>query len=102
MPQRHPRYGRVHTPGGTISGVTVRRAVASDDLDALNEGNALWFGAEPELRTVASLPPERGEAAIFVVEHDGQAVGCAVAIAASAVAFGYGMARVYVQPPARL
>ena len=53
-----------------MSGVTVRRAVEDDDLDAINEGSALWFGAEQELRTVGSVPPERGEAVIFVVEPD--------------------------------
>lgn len=84
-----------------MSEITVRRAVASDDLDTLNEGNALWMGAEQELRTVAAMPPERGEAAIFVAERNGQGVGCAVSIAAPAAAFGYGMARVYVRPPER-
>ena len=84
-----------------MSEITVRRAGQGDDLDAVNKGNALWFGAEQELRTVSSVPAERGEAAIFVVECDGEAVGCAVGIAAPGAAFGYGMARVYVQLSAR-
>ena len=84
-----------------MSAVAVRRTVEGDNLDELNEGNALWMGAEQELRTVAAVPPDRGDAAIFVAEVDGQAVGCAVGIAAPGAAFGYGMARVYVQPPTR-
>lgn len=83
-----------------MSRVSVRRA-AGDDLDVVNDGNALWFGAEQEERTVASVPARRGDAAIFVADVGGEAVGCAVAIAAPGAAFGYGMARVYVQPGAR-
>lgn len=80
-----------------MGAVTVRRAAGGDDLDALNAGNALWLGAEQELRTVGSIPPHRGEAAIFVAEVDDELVGCAVGIAAPGAAFGYAMARVYVQ-----
>lgn len=84
-----------------MSDVTVRRSLPDDDLDAANSGNALWYGAEQERRTVGSVPPDRGEAAIFVAESGGDVVGCAVAIAAPGAAFGYGMARIYVQPPSR-
>lgn len=83
------------------SKVTVRLAAEHDDLDGVNSGNVLWNGAEQELRTVASVPAERGEAAVFVAEVSGQPVGCAVGIAAPGAAFGYGMARIYVQPAAR-
>ncbi|MDP9183341.1 MAG: GNAT family N-acetyltransferase [Actinomycetota bacterium] len=87
-------------PEGT-SKVMVRAVAEHDDLDVINSGNVLWKGAGQELRTVASVPAERGEAVVLVAEVSGQPVGCAVGILAPAAAFGYGMARIYVQPTAR-
>lgn len=82
------------------TGVLVRLATADEDLDAVNAGNSLWHGADAQRRLAAAMPPGT-RCDILVGELEGEPVGCAVAMTAANAAFGYGMARVYVQAPAR-
>ena len=80
--------------------ISVRRATDEDDLDAVNDGNLLWHGAERLRTTFAAAPP--GESlAILVGELDGTPVGTASAVGAPIQAFGYGLGAVWVQPSAR-
>lgn len=88
------------TTSGMQRGVRVRLAEDSDDLDAVNAGNAQWLGADAQRRLAAAMPPGT-RCDILVGELAGEPVGCAVALTAAKEAFGYGEARVYVQPAAR-
>lgn len=54
------------------------------------------MGADSELGRLAALPPDLPHA-LLIGEIDGVAAGCALGVGAPVAAFGYGMARVYVQ-----
>jgi GNAT superfamily N-acetyltransferase len=80
--------------------ITVRTASDEDDLDALNVGNALWYGGA-RLRRAFAAAPAGEPVEILVGELDGTPVGNASAVGAPLQAFGYGMGAVWVQPAAR-
>lgn len=76
--------------------ILVRDATPIDDLDAINSGDPLWMGAVSERDRLAAFPPDRPYS-LLIGEIDGTAVGCALGVGAPVAAFGYGLARVYVQ-----
>ena len=85
-----------HIVRTTTESVRVRTATDADDLDAVNFGNPLWTGAVSERERLAALPPERPYV-LLIGEIDGAAAGSALGVGAPVAAFGYGMARIYVQ-----
>lgn len=80
--------------------VTVRLGSLADDLDALNEGNELWWGKDFVAERIASSPPE-DPWMILIGEADGEPVGHGFILGKGIQAGGYAMADMYVVERAR-
>jgi GNAT superfamily N-acetyltransferase len=80
--------------------VTVREGGLHEDLDALHEGDPLWWGKEFVADRVRSLPP--GTPFLMLVgELDGEPVADAFIVCRGVAQNGYAMSNVYVLPRAR-
>jgi GNAT superfamily N-acetyltransferase len=82
---------------GTVS---VRLGGLDDDLDALNEGNRLWWGKQFVADRIATTPPE-DPWMILVGEVDGRPAGYAFILGKGVQAGGYAMADLFVPSAAR-
>lgn len=80
--------------------VTVRQGSLEDDLDALHEGDPLWWGKEFIAERIASSPPGT-QYTMLVGEIDGRPVADAFILGQGIKAQGYAMADLYVLPGAR-
>ena len=80
--------------------VTVRLGGLDDDLDALNDGNELWWGKEFVTERIRSCPPEF-HWMILVGEAAGEPVGYAFVLGMGVQAGGYAMSDLYVVPAGR-
>lgn len=80
--------------------VTVRLGGLDDDLDAVNEGNELWWGQDFVADRIRSSPPE-DPYLILVGEAEGRPVGYAFVLGKGVQAGGYAMSDLYVVPRGR-
>ncbi len=80
--------------------VTVRPGGLHEDLDALHDGDPLWWGKEWVADRVRSMPPDTPHL-MLVAELDGEAVADAFLIGKGIAQNGYAMGGVYVLPQAR-
>jgi RimJ/RimL family protein N-acetyltransferase len=80
--------------------VTVRPGGLHEDLDALHEGDPLWWGKEWVADRVRSLPPDTPQL-MLVGELDGEPVADAFLIGKGIAQNGYALGGVYVLPHAR-
>ena len=80
--------------------VTVRFGSLDEDLDAVHEGDLLWWGRDFIAERVASIPSGTPYA-ILVAELDGRLVGDAFVVGRGVSQGGYAMAGIYVHPQAR-
>lgn len=80
--------------------VTIRSGGLHEDLDALHEGDPLWWGKEFVADRVRSMPPGTPYL-MLVAELDGVAVADAFHIGKGAAQNGYALSGVYVLPQAR-
>jgi GNAT superfamily N-acetyltransferase len=80
--------------------VRVRVGSLEDDLDALHEGDLLWWGKQFVADRVASMPPGTPHL-MLVAELDGEPVGDAFHIGVGGAQNGYSMSGFYVLPQAR-
>jgi GNAT superfamily N-acetyltransferase len=80
--------------------VTVRSGGLDDDLDALNEGNEMWWGQGFLADRIRSSPP--GDPWLILVgEVDSDALGYAFLLGKGVQAGGYAMSELYVVPRGR-
>jgi GNAT superfamily N-acetyltransferase len=80
--------------------VTVRLGGLEEDLDALHEGDPLWWGKEFVADRVRSMPPGTPQL-MLVGELDGEPVADAFHIGKGAAQNGYSLSGFYVLPRAR-
>ena len=80
--------------------VTVRQGGIGDDLDALNTGNAFWWGKDFLAARIATSPPD-DPWFVLVASLDGRDVGYAFLLAKGIQAGGRAMADMYVLPDGR-
>jgi GNAT superfamily N-acetyltransferase len=80
--------------------VTVRPGGLHEDLDALHEGDPLWWGKDFVADRVRSMPPDTPHL-MLVGELDGEPVADAFLIGKGIAQNGYAMGGVYVLPQAR-
>ncbi len=80
--------------------VTVRVGGLHEDLDALHEGDPLWWGKDFVTDRVRSMPPGTPHL-MLVGELDGVPVADAHHIGAGAARNGYALSGIYVLPSAR-
>ena len=80
--------------------VTVRFGSLDEDLDAVHEGDLLWWGRDFIAERVASIP-SGVPFAVLVADLDGRLVADAFVVGRGVSQGGYAMAGVYVHPQAR-
>jgi GNAT superfamily N-acetyltransferase len=80
--------------------VTVRFGSLDEDLDALHEGDLLWWGRDFIAERIASIPSGTPYA-LLVAELDGRLVADAFAVGRGVAQGGYAIGGVYVHPQAR-
>jgi GNAT superfamily N-acetyltransferase len=80
--------------------VTVRVGGLHEDLDALHEGDPLWWGKDFVADRVRSMPPGTPHL-MLIGELDGKPVADAFHIGKGAAQNGYALSGVYVLPHAR-
>ena len=80
--------------------VTVRPGGLHEDLDALHEGDPMWWGKDFVADRVRSMPPDTPHL-MLVGELDGEPVADASLIGKGIAQNGYAMGGIYVLPHAR-
>ena len=80
--------------------VTVRPGGLHEDLDALHEGDPLWWGKDFVVDRVRSMPPDTPHL-MFIGELDGEPVADGFFIGKAAAQKGFALSGVYVLPRAR-
>jgi RimJ/RimL family protein N-acetyltransferase len=80
--------------------VTVRTGGLHEDLDALHEGDPLWWGKDFVADRVRSMPPDTPHL-MFIGELDGEPVADGFFIGKGAAQRGFALSGVYVLPRAR-
>jgi GNAT superfamily N-acetyltransferase len=80
--------------------VTVRVGGLDEDLDALHEGDPLWWGKEFVVDRVRSMPPDT-PLLMVVAELDGDPVAEGFLVGKGAAQNGFALSGVYVLPRAR-
>jgi GNAT superfamily N-acetyltransferase len=80
--------------------VTVRFGSLDEDLDAVHEGDLLWWGRDFVAERIASIPSGTPYA-ILVADLDGRLVADAFVVGRGVAQGGYAMGGVYVHPQAR-
>jgi GNAT superfamily N-acetyltransferase len=80
--------------------VTVRTGGLDEDLDALHEGDPLWWGKDFMADRVRSMPPGTPHL-MLVGELDGDPVAAGFLIGKGGAQLGYALSAVYVVPRAR-
>ena len=80
--------------------VTVRTGGLHEDLDALHEGDPLWWGKDFVADRVRSMPPDTPHL-MLVGELDGDPVADGFLIGKGGAQLGYALSGVYVVPRAR-
>jgi GNAT superfamily N-acetyltransferase len=80
--------------------ITVRFGSLEEDLDAVHEGDRLWWGRDFVAERVASFPAGVPYA-VLVAELDGRLVADALVVGRGVAQNGYAMGGVYVHPGAR-
>jgi GNAT superfamily N-acetyltransferase len=80
--------------------VTVRTGGLHEDLDALHEGDPLWWGKDFVVDRVRSMPPDT-PLLMLVAELDGEPVAEGFLIGKGAAQNGFALSGLYVLPRAR-
>jgi GNAT superfamily N-acetyltransferase len=80
--------------------VTVRFGSLDEDLDAVHEGDLLWWGRDFVAERIASIPSGTPYA-LLVAELDGRLVADAFVVGRGVAQGGYAIGGVYVHPRAR-
>jgi GNAT superfamily N-acetyltransferase len=80
--------------------VNIRASGLHEDLDALHQGDPLWWGKEFVADRVRSMPPDT-PLLMLLAELDGEPVADAFLIGKGVAQNGYAMSGLYVLPQAR-